>query len=298
MLIPLTSTMTVLIVSSTEDPASTNIKKFLLEIGDWNKFGEIFSHPVYLDENIDSIIVTIDDRHIRHENIDKEVIEELNISVDLLIVVSRHRSKTGEPTLTTHPLGNFGEAKFGGRDRTFVKSSPKLMTELLRLLKRRAKQDNLYHQVSFEVTHHGPFVEVPALFVEVGSTEEEWRNEKPARSVAKAVYELLSNYRSENDFSEEIPVLIGIGGGHYAPRFTDLAFEKKVAFGHMIPSYQIEAGLVDEEIIKKCIEATPGFSGVYIHRKALKKSEVREFERMFEDMQIRVFRSADLSPLS
>ena len=290
--------MTVLILSSTEDPASTNIKKFLLEIGSWKKFGEFFSHPAYLDENIDSLITTIDDLHIRHENIDKEAIEELNINVDLLIVVSRHKSKTGEPTLTTHPLGNFGEAKFGGRDRTFVKSSPKMMTELLRLLKKYAKLDNLYHQVSFEVTHHGPFVEVPALFVEVGSIEEEWRNERPARSVAKAVYELLSNYRSENDFPEEMPVLIGIGGGHYAPRFTDMALEKKVAFGHMIPSYQIEAGLIDEEIIRKCIEATPGFSGVYMHRKGMKKFEVRKFERMFEDMQIRVFRSADLSPLS
>ena len=290
--------MSVLIVSSTEDPASTNIKNFLLEIGKWEDFGELFSHTVYADKNIDSIIVTIDDRHIRHENIDKEVEEGLGIDVDLLIVVSRHRSKTGEPTLTTHPLGNFGEARFGGRDRTFVKSSPKLMTELLRLLRKHAKQDNLYHQVCFEATHHGPYVDVPALFVEVGSTEEEWRNEKPARTVAKAVYELLSTHRSEEDFPDDIPVLIGIGGGHYAPRFTDLAFEKKVAFGHMVPSYQIEAGLVDREIIEKCIEATPGFKGIYIHRKAMKKSEVREFERLFEEMRIKVFRSADLSPLS
>lgn len=290
--------MTTLIVSSTEDPASTNIKKFLLEFEEWKEIGEAFSHKVYRSRKLDSIVVTIDDRHIRHENIDKEVRDYLNIDIHQLIVVSRHRSKTGEPTLTTHPLGNFGEARFGGKDRTFVRSSPKLMTELLRLLKKYAKQDNLYHEVCFEVTHHGPYVDIPALFVEVGSTEEEWRNEVPARTVARAVIELLSRYRSENDFPSDIPVLIGIGGGHYAPRFTELAFEKKVAFGHMIPNYQVESGLVDKEIIMKCVGATPGFSGVYIHRKGLKKQQVREFEQLFREMGIRVFRSSDLSPLS
>ena len=290
--------MTTLIVSSTEDPASTNIKKFLLEFGEWDETDEMFSHRVYESKKLDSIIVTIDDRHIRHENIDREVMESLNVELHQLVVVSRHRSKTGEPTLTTHPLGNFGEARFGGRDRTFVKSSPRLMTELLRLLKKHAENDNLYHEVCFEVTHHGPYVDIPALFVEVGSTEEEWKNETPAKTVARALLELLSRYRSEEDFSSDIPVLVGVGGGHYAPRFTELAFQKKVAFGHMIPNYQIESNLVDEEIIRKCIEATPDFKGVYIHRKGLKKQHVRYFEKLFEDMEIRIFRSADLSPLS
>ena len=63
---------------------------------------------------------------------EKELFEKLNLKPKLAIFVSRHRSKTGEPTLTTHPIGNFAEAKFGGRPKTLVKSSPKLMTHLLR----------------------------------------------------------------------------------------------------------------------------------------------------------------------
>ncbi|HDO19820.1 MAG TPA: transposase [Thermoplasmatales archaeon] len=289
--------MTILIVSSTEDPASTNMKKYLLKHNGWQDHGEIFNHPVYKNDVIDSLLVTIDDRHIRHENINREVSDNFDIHLHQLIVVSRHRSKTGEPTLTTHPLGNFGEARFGGRDRTFVKSSPRLMTTLLRLIKKHAKNNGLYHQVSFEATHHGPYVDIPALFAEVGSTEEEWRKEPPAKAIADAIFELLSKYKSEDDLPKDMPVLVGIGGGHYAPRFTDLVFEKKVAFGHMIPNYQIDAGLIDREILQKVFDATPGFDGVYIHRKALKKSMVRTFEEMLEEMDIKIWRSADLKAL-
>lgn len=290
--------MSILIVSSIQDPASTNIKGSLLKLGDWKEIGEISSNPVYESDDVDAIIVTINDELIRHEGIDEEVVGELNIDIDLLIFVSKHRSKTGEPTLTVHPIGNFGEARFGGRDRTFVKSSPRMMTELLRLIKLYAERDDLYHQVSYEVTHHGPYVERPAMFVEVGSNEEEWKKEGPAESIARAVYDLISRYSSEADFPDDTAVLVGIGGGHYAPRFTDLALERRVAFGHMIPSYQLKNGLVDENIIRGCIEATPGFDGVYIHRKSLKKSENRELESMLKGMGIRIFRSTDLSPLS
>ena len=289
--------MVTLIVSSTEDPASTNMKKYLLIDYNWSEIEEMFGHAVYSSDDLNSIIVTIDDRHIRHEEIDKEVEDHLGIKIHQMVTVSRHRSKTGEPTLSTHPLGNFGEAKFGGRDRTFVKSSPKLMTTLLRLIKKHATARNLYHQVTFEATHHGPYVHVPAFYAEVGSNENEWRNDLPAKVVADSILELLSSYGSERDLPGDIPVLVGIGGGHYVPRFTDLVFKKNVAFGHMIPNYQIDTGLIDMGILQKVFDATPGFSGVYIHRKSLKKSVTREFERMFRDMDVRVWRSADLDPL-
>lgn len=289
--------MTTLIVSSTEDPASTNIKNHLLMNKGWQEKEEIFSHPVYWNKTINSLLVTIDDKHILHNGIDKEVVDAFNVDLQQVIVVSRHRSKTGEPTLTTHPVGNFGEAKFGGKDRTFVESSPYLMTALLRLIKKHVENNGLYHQVSFEVTHHGPYVETPVFYAEVGSTEEEWRKKPSAKTIADAVFELLSKYRSKRDLPGDTPVLVGVGGGHYAPRFTDLIFEKNVAFGHMIPSYQIDAGLVDEEILQKVFDATPDFKGVYIHRKTLKKPVVRWFEKVFEEMDVKVWRSADLKPL-
>jgi D-aminoacyl-tRNA deacylase len=66
----------------------------------------------------------------------------------------------------------------------------------------------------------------------------------------------------ERDEGKE-PVAIGIGGGHYAPRFTDLALKKKASFGHMIPNYQIDE--IGEEMLEKVIGATPRISEVYFH---------------------------------
>jgi D-aminoacyl-tRNA deacylase len=101
-------------------------------------------------------------------------------------------------------------------------------------------------------------------------------------------------YHYEEDFPRDIPVLIGIGGGHYAPRFTDIAFEKKVAFGHMIPSYHINSGAIDWTILEQTIQTTPDFYGMYLHKKALKKSQVTEFKQLFNAHGVPVISSVDL----
>jgi D-aminoacyl-tRNA deacylase len=290
--------ISVLIVSSSKDPASTNIKKELLEQSKWDEIDIFNENTVYRHSSMkDVVIITINDRKITHENLEKEVEEKLGLKPKQAIFISRHRSKTGEPTLTTHPIGNYGEAQFGGKTKALSKSSPKLMTRLLRIMKKNAEQAKLYHKVCLEVTHHGPYMNIPTLFVEVGSDEEEWKKQKPANIVAKSVLELLESYHYEEDFTNDIPVLIGIGGGHYAPRFTDVILEKNVAFGHMIPTYHIEAGNIDGEMFEKALQATPNVKGAYIHRKSLKKSQVTQFRNWFEDKGIPVISSKELSDL-
>ncbi len=242
-------------------------------------------------------MVTIKDITIKHENIEQELKQIPKIKPKQVIYISRHRSKTGEPTLTTHPIGNYGKAEYGGKSRKLTPSSPRLMTHLLRIIKKNAKIEKTYHQVCFEVTHHGPYIGVPTLFTEVGSNQQEWEKEKPAEIIAKSLLELFDNYQCEQDLPRDIPVIIGLGGGHYAPRFTDIALSKKVAFGHMIPSYQIEAGNINEEILKQTLEATPNVEGVYIHKKALKKSQVTEYKRWFQNANIPVISSKELIDL-
>lgn len=245
----------------------------------------------------DIIIATINDRKINHEFLDEEIEKKLNVKLTHAIFISRHTSKTGNPTLTVHPIGNYGLAEFGGKEKTLVESSPGLMTQLLRLLKKNAKSANLYHKVCFEVTHHGPFLNIPTLFVEVGSDEEEWKKIKPAKIVAKSVIELLESYHKKDPFLNKSPVIIGIGGGHYAPRFTDVALEKDVAFGHMIPMYHIEAGNINEEMIEEALKKTPNVKGVYIHKKSMKKSQVTDYKNWFETRGIKVFSSKDLKSI-
>jgi len=245
----------------------------------------------------DVLILTINDRKITHENLDKEIEEKIKIKPKTVIFISRHTSKSGEPTLTVHPIGNYGKAQFGGITKTLVKSSPKLMTELLRNLKKNADIAKTYHKVCFEVTHHGPYLDTPTLFIEVGSTEEEWNKKKPAEIVAKTILDVLNLYHYEEDFEGDIPVIMGIGGGHYAPRFTDIILEKKCAFGHMIPGYHINDGNINDEILEKTINATPNLKAVYIHRKSLRKPQIREFRNWFEKRKIPVISSKELSDI-
>jgi len=290
--------MTVVLIASQVDPASINIKNTLLEHTSWREIESVYDNPVYEHTEMqDIIIVTINDSKIHHENLDKEIEDQLNITLEHTVFLSRHRSKTGRPTLTIHPIGNYGDAQFGGKPKTLVKSSPRFMTHLLRLMKKHMQHTDLDYHVCYEVTHHGPYLKIPALFVEIGSTEKEWSQQEPANIIARSLIELLESYHYEEDLPDNIPVLLGIGGGHYAPRFTDVVFEKKAAFGHMIPSYHIDSGNIDRTMITQALEATPQVQAVYLHKKALKKSQVSDYKQWFQDQGIPVISSKELPSL-
>jgi D-aminoacyl-tRNA deacylase len=290
--------MTVLIISSTEDPASTNIKNSLLEQTTWEEHGTFYNTSVYRHTSMNNlVIVTIPNKKIRHENIDTQIYEQLHIEPKIAIFLSRHRSKMGEPTLTVHPIGNYGDAKFGGKPKTLVPAAPRMMTHLLQLIKKNLQQTDLKYQVCYEVTHHGPFLKIPTLFAEVGSTEIQWQQKEPASLIASSLLELLAKYHYEEEYPNDIPVLLGIGGGHYAPRFTEFALAKKIAFGHMIPTYQIEGGNIDDEILEKTIQATPNIKGIYLHKKELKKSQVTQYRNWFETKGISIISSKELPDL-
>jgi D-aminoacyl-tRNA deacylase len=290
--------MTVLLISSSEDPASTNIKNCLLEQSTWEKTGTFYDAPVFHNVSLKNLIlVTIPDKKIRHENIDVEVHDQLSIEPKLAIFLSRHRSKMGDPTLTVHPIGNYADAEFGGQPKTLIPTAPYMMTHLLRLIKKNLEATTLEYKVCYEVTHHGPFLRIPTLFAEVGSTEAQWQQKEPAAIIAQSLLELLTTYSYEQDFPEDIPVLLGVGGGHYAPRFTEIAVQKNAAFGHMIPSYHIDAGAITWDMVEQALQNTPKVTGVYLHKKALKKSQVTMFKKWFEEKNIPVVSSKELQDL-
>lgn len=290
--------MVVFVISSTIDPASTTIKRCLLENAKWEEVCSFQNLPVFsLTSAQDIYLLSISDRKITHEHLDKEIQKNLGISPTQFIYISRHTSETGQPSLTVHPIGNYGTAEFGGQSNKLVVSSPRLMTHLLRIIKNKKRQSALEFNVCYEVTHHGPYVETPTFFVEVGSTEREWIQKKPATIIAQSLLELLDSYRYETDFSSDISVCIGIGGGHYAPRFTDVILEKNVAFGHMIPSYQIKAGNIDEAMLDQALQKTPNVTAVYLNKKALKKSQVTLYTTWFKQKGYPVVSSRELPSL-
>ncbi len=123
------------------------------------------------------------------------------------------------------------------------------MKECLKAMVRLKNEMHLDYDVSYECTHHGPSLDAPAMFAELGSSPKQWCDEKAAEVVARATMEAISNFGKI-----EARTALGIGGPHYNMKFTKIALESDVAFGHIIPKYAIP--YVDNEIIKQCVEKT------------------------------------------
>ena len=84
--------------------------------------------------------------------------------------------------------------------------------------------------------------------------------------------------------------VIGIGGGHYTPRFTEAAFSHEVCFGHMVANYGVS--VLTSTLIKKAINSSEA-EGIYFHRKGMKKSEYRKWKLWAEENQIKIYSQTD-----
>jgi D-aminoacyl-tRNA deacylase len=272
-----------LVVRSTADAASVNIVESLLRLGEWEEAGSFEGAPVF--RMGDSSVVTIPVHHLYYDDIDDNVEKALGERPSLVIFASRHKSASNLRTLTVHPIGNYGKAEMGGRDQTLVPAAPREMTTAFKELVKRA--GGLKYQISLEATHHGPHLRTPTFYIERGSDEAAWREPEPARVIADSIFEVLTGKISED------PIAVGVGGGHYVPRITDVAREKKIAFGHMLPSYALEQGW-SPETLRLMLDATPGAKLVYFHKKAVKTPILREMEVWFRQAGVEPFSSKEI----
>ena len=101
-------------------------------------------------------------------------------------------------------------------------------------------------EISLETTHHGPVLTKPTLYLEIGSTESEWIRKDAAMLWAAVVSRVLglSDKSPEGEWFGEGDVMIGLGGGHYAPRHSDIAIRSGLPFGHLLANYAL---IFDEE---------------------------------------------------
>ncbi len=272
-----------LVVRSDQDAASVNITDRLVELGGWEARGEFEDTPVKWSG--DCALVTIPVHHLHYDNIDDKVGKALGTRPSLVIFASRHKSASNMRTLTIHPIGNYGRAEMGGREATLVPAAPHEMTFALKDLVKRAA--SLKYQVSFEATHHGPFLETPTFYIEIGSDGEAWQDREAGRAIAGTIREVLKAEKPP------APVAVGIGGGHYMPRITDVAREKKISFGHMLPSYAFETGW-SPGMLEGMLGATPGASLAYFHRKAIRTPVLREMEGWFRERGVEPVSSKDI----
>ncbi len=172
-----------------------------------------------------------EEKSIDCENIDKE------IDADLFIFATKHESAAGKPALSVHFPGNFGKAELGGKENTLCKTDASLEKAFYLKLK------ELYQgEVTLEVTHHGPYLEKPCIFIEIGSSEKEWVNEEYGKIIAKTISEVTKEYK-------KCKTLVGIGGGHYSITFGKVLERTEYAVAHICPKYQLEN--LNEDLVKQ-----------------------------------------------
>lgn len=225
------------VVVSRADSASEHVGEHLLDLVEWEETVDddrpdgAGGGTVYRREGVE--LRTFDAIHLELDGV-AEAFDE----PDLLAFASRHAGETG-PLLTAHHTGNFGPAEFGGEDGSLASACPNAHRVVFEALDEHAPED---YDVGMEATHHGPTdVGVPSMFVEVGSDEPQWQDPAAARAVAQAILDLAGvgpDAPRENGARRH---LVGLGGGHYAPRFERVLRETDWAVGHVGADWALEA---------------------------------------------------------
>ena len=253
------------VVVSRADSASLHIGERLREVADWTEHGDP-TRPdadgggtVYRsgrwaadaaedDRDAPIELREFDALHLETEGVADafgRVAEGPERSPDLLVFASRHAGETG-PLLTAHHTGNVGPAAFGGADGAFARACPNAHRRVLGALAEHAPGR---YEVGMECTHHGPTdVGAPSMFVELGSGEDEWQDPAGARAVARAIRDLrgvdpdlpAESADDSGSGTGERRHLVGVGGGHYAPRFERVARETDWAVGHVAADWALD----------------------------------------------------------
>lgn len=269
-----------ILVCNRADPASRNLRDRILETGTWEQAQRTFrGNPVW--SRSEAALVEVAGPTITDEALDGDL-RATNWPIRDVWFLSKHAAKSGQPSLTVHPIGNHVQADFGGKPNHLSPAASRDMGALLRRMRHHSSRAGLPHAVTYESTHHGPTMSMPSLFVEIGS-DDTWYNDPTSGQVLAAAIEdvIAGEGRSTG------PVLVGVGGGHYVPRHTDVALAGQADFGHFLPSHFIEED-AGPDALRRCIQATPDCAGVYVHRKALKGAQRQAVLRWCDELGVQV----------
>jgi D-aminoacyl-tRNA deacylase len=259
------------ITLSNSDPAGQTMLSLFIE----NGFRETEFSDIYKKD--DKILISVEPLIVPEERYKvpktpipyptdfNELAQKFNL--EYIVVASRHWAKSGRPSLTAHPTGNFGKAMYGGRHRELQHTAPNPMRNIYLQLIESPPEG---FQVSLEVTHHSPTeFEVPMFFVEIGSREDKWRDIEVGNYLVDCILSGVDDVGSK-------PVAIGFGGGHYCPVFSEKMQE--FAMGHMAAKYSID--LLSEDLVHQMI--VKSMNPEYVLIDGLKGRQRRKVELLIQ----------------
>ena len=279
-----------LIVVNCSDVASLNQGEALRGMRSWDEGSHVEGHRSFASENVRMWYLP---EHVLSENyLDRRWFEATGERVTEVIFPSRHSAASGQASLTLHPIGiphmPAGElGTYGGIGGRAPPPNSRLAPWWRMLKQRWAEQPELSNfDLSLEVTHHGPYLDAPSLFIEVGSTEATWGHIGAAHLLATIIHDGLFEPSMGPSWNEsehrDSLVLVTLGGGHYAPRANVLASYDGVWLGHMLATYALPFVKQDgppggtwaqaiEEAVRSTQQAFPGGTVVvYMDKKSFK----------------------------
>ena len=183
----------ILLVASNKDPASQNIKMQLLKNFIFSKTSKTFEDNAVYTSDVNNKKVTF--ITLNRESVTAQDLPEQFPNTKLIVFISRHSSQSAKPTLTVHTPGNFGDAELGGLPKQLSVCPAVAMQTALKAMVHYQEQLHLFnYEISYEVTHHGPSLNVPTMFVELGSSPEQWGDVAAAEAVAHSAMTAIANF--------------------------------------------------------------------------------------------------------
>lgn len=318
--------MTTLLIVSEPDIASVIQGEALLARGGWEAVGEVEGGAVHRHARADVHLWWFGSRLLHEDGLDQRFSAGLGSPVHEVIFLSRHFAASGRPSLTLHVIGVPGEtpvgegAEHGGVKGEVVLPNPRFAA-WYRLMCDAAVRHDLVpeFELTIETTHHGPSLDVPTLFVEIGSAESHWDRRDAAEAWADVMTAGLGlqegsgagDWRALSEAERaEAKVMVGIGGGHYAPRHTDVLRKTGCWAGHQLAAYALEMEKPEDpdegplpagawqHAIRVSVESTrAAFPGgrvmAHLDRKSFKGWQRRVIKRLLAELEVPVGRTAD-----
>jgi D-aminoacyl-tRNA deacylase len=208
-------------------------------------------------------LVVTDEELIHIKNIDK-----FEFPNNVLIFLSKHESKSKIPALTSHFTGNFSTDKsLGGAAFEIGIAYPSFQKEYMKNLF-LMKNSLPKYDLTIESSHHGPTSSSnPILFIEIGSSEEEWNNKKTAKMVCDCLIQTIQNVNKKAN-NEELEIAIGLGGNHYPQKFNNLILSSNVAFASIASKHNLR--FINNEMLNQMWEKSiEKVTSIYIDKKGM-----------------------------
>ncbi len=308
--------MGVLLLASKSDTASMTLFDAIMRLKGWS---EVFTRTYgdyYIHECGSVYLLLIEKIHIRADGIDSIFKKNTGFSIDDVLILSRHVSRSNTPAMTLHAIGipgvlPYGEQGNSGGENGLLVPPSKYFASLFRRMNllAREKKLNLDFDLTLETTHHGPILTTPTLYIEIGSTENEWSREDVADCWAEVISDVLVMFGGRSTyFNPDSDVMIGFGGGHYAPRHKAVILNSDINIGHIIANYSLIFEQKDDSVFpsgpwSKCIQSAVDSTRIsfpqnkifaHLDRKSFKGWERSAILQRLEELGVEVRRGKQI----